>query len=876
MLDSLDLFLIAPIRWALLEVLQFAYSLTHSHGLALIVLSVVFNLLLMPAYHWAEKVQARERAIQQRMRSKIDEFRAVFKGQELHMMLRQLYQLHGYHPAYALRALAPLAIQIPFFIAAFGLLSDYAPFNGASFLFIDDLARPDGLLAGANLLPLVMTAVNLLALELYARQLTSGQWAQGVGVALIFLVLLYASPSGLVLYWTFNNVLSLAKSAWYARDGIGGVPQRSHLMRLMGDLLGVWRSGRTQRLLDSLSGTIGRTYWLACACLFMLVIVALPIGFASLEDNVDGLSGYIPFVLSAALLSSIPALLLCTIAYRLFSPAWRAWTSVLAFCVTTLALVFAFVQQPDAGMLDNFVFFTPQALAPGAGSLALDLFLTGAVIMFSLWLAVRHPNALRNVLGVLLLTSVLSIGASLWSLDKRIDQTLAVAAPDTTLFRYSRTEPNVLLIFLDGAMSGYIPAILEDEPQLKTQLLGFSWYPNVISSGNRTINGLPSVFGGPDYTVGAINARQDGSLKEKVSDAYRLYVENFHAQGYDVQYSDPFWFGLVRSGDCDLFNQQYAKTGKGRCIHSIGQGVQERKRKVTSEQSSDFFQGLTKQYLAITLFRIAPHSLKNAIYDGGQWLSMSFAWKKRLDKYLNNFFSLHALPQVSSLDSDRPTFNFITNETPRAPFLLDDDCLPTDARDGKVSRVAPRFKDAETQKIFETHRCVLLGVGEFVSWMREQGVLDNTYIVLASDHGWVSDNPLLDGIPGQRKYAMYQAFLMVKPFNADHTLREDPTYIANFNVPGMLCETIGGCLDRATGKTIRYTPLVPPVTLYETPWQPAGQTHDKYVIDAVHENRGPVSQALSWHTANGTDLAELPRHDHAHPPATRMVTSGAP
>lgn len=144
-------------------------------------------------------------------------------------------------------------------------------------------------------------------------------------------------------------------------------------------------------------------------------------------------------------------------------------------------------------------------------------------------------------MAILLLASILSTVASLVSLSQRTDQTLASVQPDAEkLFKYSKTQPNVLLVFLDGAMSGYMPAILEDEPQLKEQLKGFSWYPNVISTGNRTINGLPSVFGGADYTVGGINARRHGTLKEKVSDAYKIYVDNFSAKGYDVQYSDPF------------------------------------------------------------------------------------------------------------------------------------------------------------------------------------------------------------------------------------------------------------------------------------------------------------------------------------------------
>lgn len=875
MLELFDAALIAPVRWALLTVLEKAYAISGSHGVSLLILSVFFNLLLIPAYHWAERVQGRERQMQQRLRPKLDEFHAVFKGQELHFMLRQLYKLHGYHPVYALRTLAPLAIQIPFFIAAFGLLSHYAPFQGASFLFLHDLANPDGLLGGVNLLPLVMTAVNLYALQLYARQLSRSEWAQGVVVALLFLVLLYAAPSGLVLYWTFNNLLSVLKSSWYTR----GVPRNqtspSHLSALLGEVRESWRRGRTERLMESLRPSLKSTYTLACASLFMLLIVALPIGFTSLEDNVDGLSGYVGFYLIISCGAAVLFGVLCMGWYWITGPVTRMWTALAAFIVMLMALAFAFVHQPDAGMLDNFIFFTPQALAPTVAKFILDTVLASVVLALALWIATRHPAAMRHLMVVVLLASVLSAGVSMVSLDRRIDAKLASAqSGGVKLFRYSRTQPNVLLVFLDGAMSGYLPAILEDEPQLKNQLRGFKWYPNVISSGNRTINGLPSVFGGESYTVGGINARAEGSLKEKVSDAYKIYVDNFHAKGYDVQYSDPFWFGLVRTGDCDMFNALYAQDGKGRCIHSIGRGIEYRKLEVTADKKHDFFTGLAKQYFALTLFRVAPHSLKNAVYGDGEWLSMSFAWKKRMDKYLNNYFSLDLMPAASAIDSERPTFNFVTNETPRAPFLLDNNCLPNNPEQAAMRRTRPRFEHHETQKIFETHRCVLRGIGQFVEWMRREGILDNTYIVLASDHGWVSDNPLLDGIKGQRTYSMYQAFLMVKDFNSRNALEEDPAYIANFQVPGLICDTIGGCVDRATGKAIRYKPLVAPVLLYETPWQPAGQTLNSYVIEAMHESSGPVGLQKSWRTLGGDELAAA-QAQPAEKSGVRLVAKGA-
>jgi YidC/Oxa1 family membrane protein insertase len=225
MFDALYIVLIGPIRLALLFMLERAHVLTGSWGLAIIALSLAFNLALLPAYHLAEKVQNRERDIQRRMASKIAEFKYAFKGEERYLMLRALYRQHGYHPVYALRGLLPLAIQIPFFVATYGLLSHYKPIVGEPFLMISDLGRPDHLLFGVNLLPILMTAFNMLAVHLYSRQLPRRERIQSHVIAVIFLVLLYQSPAGLVLYWTVNNLISVFKSLFYSTGRPKALPE---------------------------------------------------------------------------------------------------------------------------------------------------------------------------------------------------------------------------------------------------------------------------------------------------------------------------------------------------------------------------------------------------------------------------------------------------------------------------------------------------------------------------------------------------------------------------------------------------------------------------------------------------------------------------
>jgi membrane protein insertase Oxa1/YidC/SpoIIIJ len=60
-----------------------------------------------------------------------------------------------------------------------------------------------------------MTAVNLLSGYVYGVQITRSENISIVAIALVFLVILYNAPSGLLLYWTCNNLYNLGKNILY-------------------------------------------------------------------------------------------------------------------------------------------------------------------------------------------------------------------------------------------------------------------------------------------------------------------------------------------------------------------------------------------------------------------------------------------------------------------------------------------------------------------------------------------------------------------------------------------------------------------------------------------------------------------------------------
>lgn len=224
MLEYLYSLFIAPLECLMQTVLEHGFTAFGSYGAALICMSIVVNLLLLPLYHLAETWQESERRVQHDMHAYLEHIKATFKGRERFMLISALYRIHGYHPVYAVRTSFGFLIQVPFFFAAYHFLSHYGPLNGASFWIFHNLAEPDALLQVAgldiNVLPWAMTVINIVSALVYTNRLSRRDKIQLYVVAAIFIVLLYTAPSGLVFYWTCNNIFSLLKNMVYEELGI--------------------------------------------------------------------------------------------------------------------------------------------------------------------------------------------------------------------------------------------------------------------------------------------------------------------------------------------------------------------------------------------------------------------------------------------------------------------------------------------------------------------------------------------------------------------------------------------------------------------------------------------------------------------------------
>jgi YidC/Oxa1 family membrane protein insertase len=214
------------LTFGMLHLLTVIDGLVGNIGLAIILLSLSVKILMSPLTLIADRWQDGVNRTQAALQPHIDAIKREYKGEEAHERILAVYRDNHVHPMYPVKSLAGFLIQIPVFIAAFDMLGENFALNQAAFLWIDDLAKPDQWIAlpvvlpffggYLNLLPCLMTGVTLLTSWLQADPvltpgLQSKQRRRLYLMAAAFFLLFYTFPAAMVLYWTTNNVLHLAK-----------------------------------------------------------------------------------------------------------------------------------------------------------------------------------------------------------------------------------------------------------------------------------------------------------------------------------------------------------------------------------------------------------------------------------------------------------------------------------------------------------------------------------------------------------------------------------------------------------------------------------------------------------------------------------------
>ena len=187
----------APLFWLLSNL----YSLTGNWGWAIILVTIIIKLIFFPLSAVSYKSMAKMRVLAPRMQRLKELY-----GDDKPKMQQEMMNLYRTEKINPLGGCLPIVVQIPVFIALYWVLLGSVEMRQAPWIgWIQDLSAPD------IILPLIMGASMLVQFKLNPTPPDPMQAKIMMAMPIIFTGMFFFFPSGLVLYWTVNNLLSIAQ-----------------------------------------------------------------------------------------------------------------------------------------------------------------------------------------------------------------------------------------------------------------------------------------------------------------------------------------------------------------------------------------------------------------------------------------------------------------------------------------------------------------------------------------------------------------------------------------------------------------------------------------------------------------------------------------
>ncbi|MCS7281124.1 MAG: membrane protein insertase YidC [Desulfobacterota bacterium] len=197
----------------LVAILNFSHKLTGNYGVDIIILTILIKILFHPLTVKSYKSMKE----MQKLQPQIAKLREKYKDnrEKLNQELMELYRRRGINP---MSGCLPILIQIPVFFALYKALTGAIELRHAPFvLWIKDLSEPEDLfsieIAGFSIpvrvLPLVMGITQVIQQKMTPTGGDPLQEKIMLLMPIFFTFLFWGFPSGLVLYWLVNNVVSI-------------------------------------------------------------------------------------------------------------------------------------------------------------------------------------------------------------------------------------------------------------------------------------------------------------------------------------------------------------------------------------------------------------------------------------------------------------------------------------------------------------------------------------------------------------------------------------------------------------------------------------------------------------------------------------------
>lgn len=204
---------IQPLASWLIQGLVALKKIVGYYGIAIILITIIIRTLIWPVYAKSTRTMKRMSKLNPLMAEIKEKYKDDQQKQSEELM--KLYRDYGVNP---LGGCLPMFIQLPVFLAFYGMLWRAVELRHQSFLWIQDLSMPDtlfqipGLDIPFNLLPLIMAVTTFIQMQLTPKTGDKTQQTIFMLMPLFFLVICYNFAAALALYWTTQNIFSIGQT----------------------------------------------------------------------------------------------------------------------------------------------------------------------------------------------------------------------------------------------------------------------------------------------------------------------------------------------------------------------------------------------------------------------------------------------------------------------------------------------------------------------------------------------------------------------------------------------------------------------------------------------------------------------------------------
>lgn len=889
--DILYTILISPLQLFFETLYMMANNIIDNPGMSIIVLSLTMNFLVLPLYRRADAMQEEERDMEAKLHDGVAHIKKTFKGDEKMMILQTFYRQNNYKPTYVFKSSISLFLEIPFFIAAYQFLSHLQILQGVRFGVIANLGAADGLIAignfHINLLPIIMTAVNLVSCVIFTKGYPMKTKAQLYLMAIFFFIFLYSSPAGLVFYWTLNNIFSLVKTIFYklknakkilnimfAFAGAALVIYAVRFLYTKGTVKFISVTGIGVAFMIPLIISLIKRYskmelktlnieanpkaYFAGA-IFMVILIGCVIPSAvikaSPQEFVDPYYYVNPlwYICSALSFSIGTFLVWMGVFYWLTSKNYRAYFEIAVWIICGIMTLNYMFFGKNLGVLSNLLSYENGMSFDRVQKMQNLAAIIGVVIiMFVIYRFGRKivPQVLiicAIALGVMSFYNAVKINESVSAIKDAVTQ----AKEDVPSFSLSKSGKNVVVLMMDRGMNEYIPYLFNEKPELKNMFSGFTYYPNTLSFGGFTNFGTPALFGGYEYSPMEINKRNTETLVSKQNEALKVMPVLFDKNDYNVTVCDPTYANYQWIPDLSIYDE-YPDIHK---YITLGKFSSKESRVIKSLNNK-------RNFFCYSIMKTAPLFAQAALYNGGKYYHKSAADGQTLvnnfvadgidPAFMNSYSSLENLPIMTKIkDDNRNTFLMMTNDLTHDPMLLQEpNYVPAKHVDNTAyeSENANRYtingktlemKTSQQYIHYQANMAGMLKIGEWMNYLKKNNVYDNTRIIIVADHGrplqQLNDMILDDGKNILYDAEFYNPLLLVKDFNSNKFSTSEE-FMTNGDVPTLaMKDLIKNPKNPFTGKEINNNEKY---------------GHDQYILGSmkydIKENNGNVYLPGTW------------------------------